>query len=156
MNHPFEFGRHRRLRTSAGMRAMVRENHVTTNDLLYPLYAVEGSNIKREISSMPGVYHFSLDNLRREINEISELGIPSIMLFGVPEHKDELSSQAYAEEGIVQQAVRVAKEENPNLVVSTDVCLCQYNPAGHCGIVHGEEILNDESLELLAKTALSH
>jgi porphobilinogen synthase len=156
MKHPFEFSRHRRLRNSAGLRAMVRENHVTTDDLLYPLYAVEGENIKREISSMPGVYHFSLDTLRREIHEISELGIPSIMLFGIPSHKDECSSQAYAEEGIVQKAIRVVKEENPNLVVSTDVCLCQYNPAGHCGIVHGEEILNDESLELIAKTALSH
>ncbi|TCP54770.1 porphobilinogen synthase [Tumebacillus sp. BK434] len=155
MNH-LEFHRHRRLRSSAGIRAMVRENHVTVNDLIHPLFVVEGSNIKHEIPSMPNVFHFSLDNFRREVNEVSELGIQSIILFGVPDHKDECSSQAYAEEGIVQKAIRVAKEENPNLVITTDVCLCQYNPAGHCGIVENGEILNDPSLELIAKTALSH
>jgi len=154
--HPFEFQRHRRLRRSAGIRSMVRENHVTANDLLYPLFVVEGENKKNEIRSMPGVYHFSLDNFQREINEVSELGIPSIILFGVPDHKDECSSEAYAEEGIVQKAIRLAKRENPDLVITTDVCLCQYNPAGHCGIVEHGQILNDQSLELIAKTALSH
>ncbi|MFD2169030.1 porphobilinogen synthase [Tumebacillus lipolyticus] len=151
-----EFQRHRRLRNSAGMRAMVRENYVSTNDLIHPLFVVEGNDVKREIPSMPGVFHFSLDQFRREVNEVSELGIPSIILFGIPDHKDDCSSQAYAEEGIVQQAIRAAKEENPDLVITTDVCLCQYNPAGHCGIVENGEIVNDPSLELLAKTALSH
>jgi porphobilinogen synthase len=154
--HPFEFQRHRRLRRSAGIRAMVRENHVSVDDLLYPLFAVEGQNVKEEIRSMPGVYHFSLDTLKREIEEISELGLRSVIMFGVPGHKDELSSQAYAEEGIVQRAVRLIKQENPDLVVTTDVCLCQYNPAGHCGIVEGDCIVNDKSLDLIAKTALSH
>ncbi|PWK15822.1 porphobilinogen synthase [Tumebacillus permanentifrigoris] len=152
----FNFQRHRRLRRSAGIRAMVRENQLTTNDLLYPVFAVEGQGIKTEIRSMPGVYHFSLDTLKVEMQEVVDLGIPSVILFGVPEHKDECSSQAYAEQGIVQQAIRMIKQEFPQLVVITDVCLCQYNPAGHCGIVEGEQILNDASLELIAKTALSH
>jgi porphobilinogen synthase len=152
----FDFQRHRRLRRSAGIRAMVRENQLTVNDLLYPVFAVEGEGIKNEIKSMPGVYHFSLDMLRVEMQEVVDLGIPSVILFGVPQHKDECSSQAYAENGIVQQAIRMIKKEFPQLVVITDVCLCQYNPAGHCGIVEGDTILNDASLELIAKTALSH
>jgi porphobilinogen synthase len=154
--HHLEFQRHRRLRKSAGIRAMVRETHVTVNDLIHPIFVVEGDNKMHEIPSMPGVFHFSLDQFRREVNEVSELGIPSIILFGVPDHKDECSSQAYAEDGIVQKAIRAAKEENPDLVITTDVCLCQYNPAGHCGIVENGEIVNDPSLELIAKTALSH
>ncbi|HEU4965082.1 MAG TPA: porphobilinogen synthase [Bacilli bacterium] len=152
----FDFQRHRRLRRSAGVRAMVRENRVTVEDMMYPLFAVEGENVKHEIPSMPGVYHFSLDRLEAEVDEVVALGIPSIILFGVPDHKDECSSQAYAENGIVQRAIRQVKAKHPDLVVVTDVCLCQYNPAGHCGIVEGDQILNDASLELIAKTALSH
>lgn len=156
MQIPNEFSRHRRLRRSAGIRSMVRETVLNKSDLIYPLYAVHGQGVKEEIKSMPGVYHFSIDMLRREIAEVSEAGIESVLLFGVPAHKDDLSSEAYADNGIVQQAVRAVKEENPNLTVITDVCLCAYNPAGHCGIVHEEHILNDPSLELLTKTAVSH
>jgi porphobilinogen synthase len=150
------FDRHRRLRKTANIRAMVRETHLNLEDMMYPMYVVHGQKIREEIRSMPGVYRFSLDEFRREIQEISELGLTSIILFGIPAHKDELSSEAYAQEGIVQQAVRAAREENPDLVIATDVCLCQYNPAGHCGIVQEGRIINDPSLELLAKTALSH
>jgi porphobilinogen synthase len=154
--HQYQFQRHRRLRRSAGIRALVRENSVSLNDLMYPLFVVEGQNIKQEISSMPGVYHFSLDLFQKELEEIVELGIQSIILFGIPNHKDECSSQAYSKEGIVQRAVRLAKQLYPELTVVTDVCLCQYNPLGHCGIVKNGQILNDPSLELIAKTALSH
>lgn len=151
-----EFKRNRRLRRSAAMRDLVREYEITTKDLMYPLFAAHGQDVREEIISMPGVYHFSIDQLRREVAEISELGIRSVLLFGVPAHKDHLSSEAYAQEGIVQQAVRAIKEENPELLVSTDVCLCAYNPDGHCGIVEHGKILNDPSLSLLAKTAVSH
>ncbi|GIM44634.1 delta-aminolevulinic acid dehydratase [Collibacillus ludicampi] len=153
---PIEFKRFRRLRRSALLRDMVRETELNIKDLIYPLFATHGTGVKEEIASMPGVYHLSIDLLKREIEEISELGIPAVLLFGIPAVKDELSSEAYAENGIVQQAIRVVKEENPNLVVITDVCLCSYNPMGHCGVVHEGEILNDPSLELLAKTAVSH
>jgi len=152
----FDFNRHRRLRRSSGVRALVRENYVHVNDLMYPIFVTEGEGVRNEIPSMPGVYHFSLDTFKEELREVVDLGIPSIILFGVPDHKDECSSQAYAENGIVQRAVRLAKELHPELVVATDVCLCQYNPAGHCGIVEDGRILNDPSLELIAKTALSH
>lgn len=150
------FQRHRRLRSSGTMRQLVREHQWTVNDLIYPLFVQEDLKGKEEISAMPGVYHFGLDTFRREIAEISELGIPGIILFGVPAEKDEMSTSAYAEHGIVQEAVRAAKQENPDLLVMTDVCLCQYNPAGHCGLVHDGKIVNDESLALIAKTALSH
>lgn len=137
------------------MRNMVREHSVGVHDLILPVFAMHGSG-REGIASMPGVEHLSLDELRREAAEVSELGIPGLLLFGLPAHKDERSSEAYAAEGIVQQAVRAVKAENPELVVVTDVCLCQYNPAGHCGLVHDGRILNDESLELIADTALSH
>lgn len=156
MMFPIEFKRMRRLRRTSNIRQMVRETELNTKDLIYPLFATHGKGVKEEIPSMPGVYHFSIDQLRREVQEVSELGIPAVLLFGVPAEKDERSSEAYAENGIVQQAVRAVKEENPDLVVITDVCLCAYNPMGHCGLVHEGEILNDESLELLAKTAVSH
>lgn len=150
------FKRFRRLRRTAALRDMVRETHLTKQDLIYPLFAAHGTGVKEEIPSMPGVYHFSIDQLRREVEEVSRLGIPAILLFGLPAVKDERSSEAYAEDGIVQQAVRAAKEENPDLVVITDVCLCAYNPLGHCGLVQDGEIVNDPTLELLAKTAVSH
>lgn len=151
-----DFQRHRRLRSSGTMRRLVREHHWSVDDLIYPLFAQEGLRGKEEIASMPGVYHMGVDELRREIHNISELGIPGILLFGIPSEKDDLSASAYDENGIVQQAVRAAKEENPDLLVITDVCLCQYNPAGHCGIVKDGKIINDESVTLIAKTALSH
>lgn len=149
------FERHRRLRSHAGLRDLVRESHVRVTDFIYPLFVTHEQG-RHPISSMPGVDHLDLDELRRETHALSELGIPAMMIFGIPAVKDELSSEAYADEGIVQQAVRAVKSENPRMLVSTDVCLCQYNPAGHCGIIRGDQIVNDESLELIAATALSH
>lgn len=151
-----DFQRHRRLRSSDAMRRLVREHHWTVNDFIYPMFVQEGMTGKEEISAMPGVYHFGLDEFRREIQELSKLNIPGIILFGLPSEKDELSHSAYAHNGIVQEAIRAAKAENPNLLVMTDVCLCQYNPAGHCGIVRDGKIVNDDSLALIAETALSH
>lgn len=150
------FRRHRRLRQTPGLRAVFRETRLAVDRLMYPLFAVHGRGVREPVSSMPGVEHLSIDELRREAVELAELGIRSVLLFGVPAHKDEWSSEAYAEDGIVQQAVRAVKEEVPEMVVATDVCLCQYNPAGHCGLVRDGEILNDETLPLLAKTAVSH
>lgn len=150
------FQRHRRLRSSEAMRNLVRETHWSVNDLIYPMFVQEGLDGKEEIRSMPGVYHFGLDEFRREVNEVSEFGVPAILLFGVPLHKDDLSTSAYHDHGVVQEAVRAAKQENPNLLVMTDVCLCQYNPSGHCGVVQDGKIVNDESLGLIAQTALSH
>ncbi len=150
-----DFDRHRRLRNHQGIRAMVRETRVNTDQLMLPLFVKHGEG-RDALDAMPGVEHLSIDALRREIHELSELGVRSVLLFGLPKTKDDLSSEAYAEEGIVQQGIRAIKEENKDIVVATDVCLCAYNPAGHCGIVRGEEIVNDESLSLLAKTARSH
>jgi porphobilinogen synthase len=150
------FARHRRLRTSSAMRRLVREYQWSPADLIYPLFVREGLSGREPVAAMPGVDHLGLDELRREVNELSELGIPGIILFGLPAVKDDESSGAYAEHGVVQEAVRAAKAENPDLLVMTDVCLCQYNPAGHCGIVRDGVIVNDESLEYIARTALSH
>lgn len=153
--------RHRRLRGSRTLRNMVRETVLTVNDFIYPIFVVEGHNIQEEIPSMPGVYHLSLDRLEAEIAEVTELGIPSVLLFGVPEVKDAVGSEAYNDNGIVQQATRAIKRWNPDLIVIADTCLCQFTDHGHCGIVHrpGEGcdavIDNDESLELLVKTAVS-
>lgn len=150
-----EFDRHRRLRASANLRNMVRETNITVHDLIYPLFVVEGEQIKEEISSMPGVYHFSLDLLPTEIKEIQELGIPSVILFGVPAEKDSAGQQAYHDHGIVQEAIKLVKSIAPELVVIADTCLCQYTDHGHCGLVEDGKVLNDPSLELLAKTAVS-
>lgn len=157
----FPVVRHRRLRGSSAIRNMVRENHLSVHDLIYPLFVTVGSDIKEEIPSMPGVYHFSLDRLEEEIKEIVQLGIPSILLFGVPEQKDECGSSAMHEDGIVQQAIRRIKQWAPELCVIADTCLCQFTSHGHCGSVKKREdgrsavIDNDESLALLAKTAVS-
>lgn len=148
--------RPRRLRASGVLRDMVRETTLTVNDLIYPLFAIHGSGIKNEITSMSGQYQISVDNLAGEAESIAKLGIPAVILFGLPETKDEAASSAYAEDGIVQQAVRAIKKAVPELVVITDVCLCEYMSHGHCGVISGDEILNDVSLELLAKTAVSH
>jgi porphobilinogen synthase len=149
------FKRHRRLRSSAAMRNLVRENHLTASDFIYPLFVVEGSGKKVEITSMPGVFHYSLDLLEQEIREIIDLGIDSIMVFGVPNHKDEQGSEAYHECGIVQKAIAQIKEWAPQLVVIADTCLCQYTSHGHCGVIANGEVDNDQSLELLVKTAVS-
>jgi porphobilinogen synthase len=149
------FNRHRRLRQTENMRSLVRETFLRKEDLIYPLFVVEGENIRNAVSSMPGVFHISMDNLKAELNEIVSLGIKSIILFGVPAEKDELGKQAYHEHGIVQRATRFVKELYPEMVVVADTCLCQYTSHGHCGIVKEGKILNDPTLDLLAKTAVS-
>ncbi|HZG60715.1 MAG TPA: porphobilinogen synthase [Anoxybacillus sp.] len=150
-----QFRRHRRLRQTANLRAMVRETHLHVEDLIYPIFVVEGEQVKQEVASMPGVYQLSLDYLHDEIAEVVELGIKSVIVFGVPREKDEVGSQAYCEHGIVQQAIRQIKENYPELVVIADTCLCEYTSHGHCGVVENEQVLNDPSLELLVKTAVS-
>ncbi|WP_197282673.1 porphobilinogen synthase [Bacillus sp. FJAT-18017] len=150
-----QFSRHRRLRTSANMRALVRETHLHVDDFIYPMFIIEGENIKNEISSMPGVYQVSMDLLGAEIDEVVELGIKSVILFGVPQDKDECGTGAFHDHGIVQEATRFIKERHPEMLVVADTCLCEYTSHGHCGVVEGSRVLNDESLELLVKTAVS-
>lgn len=152
----FPVKRLRRLRYNPLIRDMVRETELSKNDFIYPLFVVPGDNIKKEIKSMPGVFQLSTDNIVKECNEVSLLGIPAVILFGIPSHKDEKGSEAYDPEGIIQRAVRAIKSEVKNLLVITDVCMCEYTSHGHCGLLNGEEILNDETLELLAKEALTH
>lgn len=146
----------RRLRRSKSLRALVRETHVDAGDFIYPLFIVEGKGIRQEITSMPGVFQLSGDNLPREAEEIARLGIPGVILFGIPAHKDETGSSAYHSGGVIQQAIRTIKETAPGLLVVTDVCLCEYTSHGHCGVVVGGDVDNDKTLPLLAKMALSH
>lgn len=148
--------RHRRLRYNPLVRDMVRETVLTKNDLIYPLFIIHGEKVKNPIKSMPGVYQMSIDVAIEECKELVSLGIPAIILFGIPPHKDEVGSGAYATDGIIQQAVRAIKANVKNLLVITDVCMCEYTSHGHCGVLHGEEILNDETVSLLAKEAVSH
>jgi porphobilinogen synthase len=150
------FKRLRRTRMTAQLRSMVRETELSKNDFIYPLFAVTGKKVKKEISSMPGVYQMSIDVLVKECVQVKSLGIPAVILFGIPAHKDEVGSGAYDPKGIIQQSVRAIKKEVPELVVITDVCLCEYTSHGHCGIVKGDQIVNDRSIELLAKEALTH
>ncbi len=146
----------RRLRRTQSLRALVRETRLEVGDLVYPLFIVEGSGLKQEIASMPGVFRYSVDLLPQEVKEIAKLGIPAVLLFGIPAHKDEVGSQAYHPKGIVQQAIQAIKKTVPELIVVTDVCLCEYTSHGHCGIVVDGKIDNDQTLPLLARTALSH
>ena len=148
--------RPRRLRTSEVMRRLVRETELSVNDLIYPLFVVHGSGVRMEISSMPGCFRVSVDELVREAAEVRDLGIPGILLFGLPESKDEVGSEAYAPNGIIQQAVKAVKSAVSDLLVVTDVCLCEYTSHGHCGIVKDGRVANDETVELLAKIAVSH
>ena len=148
--------RPRRLRENASIRAMVRENHLRPEDFVYPIFVVEGENIKKEISSLPGNYHYSVDMLDDLIKEMDELKVKGIMVFGIPNHKDECASEAFNDNGIVQKAVRRIKELSKELFVMTDVCMCQYTSHGHCGILDGHRVHNDKSLEYIAKIALSH
>ncbi|MFD1736009.1 porphobilinogen synthase [Bacillus salitolerans] len=150
-----QFKRHRRLRSSANMRSIVRETYLHIEDFIYPLFIVEEENTKQEVPSMPGVYHLSLDYLVKEVQSIVDLGIKSIILFGVPNDKDEVGSCAYHEEGIVQKSIKLVKEHFPELVVVADTCLCQYTSHGHCGVIEDGYVENDKSLELLVKTAVS-
>ncbi|MFC5402100.1 porphobilinogen synthase [Cohnella soli] len=151
--------RHRRLRSSAAMRDLVKETILGVNDLIYPIFVTEGEGVKEEIASMPGVYHWSLDTLEKELAETVALGIKAVLVFGVPDSKDAVGTSAFEEMGITQRAIRRMKELHPNLVVIADTCLCQYTDHGHCGVVHKTEngaiIGNDDSLELLARTAVS-
>src|SRR5699024_3983234 len=137
------------------MRDLVRETAITVNDLIYPMFIIEGNKIKKEVPSMPGVFQLSLDNLAREIKEIESLEIKALMLFGVPREKDAEGTGAYANEGIVQQATRLIKDVSPNMLVIADTCLCEYTSHGHCGVIRNEDVDNDASLKLLAKTAVS-
>jgi len=148
--------RPRRLRQSEGLRSMIRETQLTVKDLILPLFVIDGQNIKNPIPSMPGHYQLSIDNFLKTAQEAYDLGIPAIILFGIPDKKDALGTSAYADSGIVQKAVQTVKEKFPELVVITDVCLCQYTDHGHCGVVEGDSIDNDATLDLLARTALSH
>jgi porphobilinogen synthase len=157
MAHPIT--RHRRLRTTAALRGLVRETSVGVNDFIAPLFVTEGEGVKHEIASMPGVYHWSLDTLEQELSEIVSLGIQAVLVFGVPDHKDEIGTSAFEENGITQRAIRKIKALYPQLVVIADTCLCAFTDHGHCGVVHktecGAEIGNDDSLELLTQTAVS-
>jgi len=146
----------RRLRRSEALRALVRESKVDVGDLIYPLFVVEGNKIKQEISSMPGLYRLSNDMLPKEVEEIAKLSIPAIILFGIPQKKDKAGSSAYHPKGVIQQAIRTIKKATPELLVITDVCLCEYTSHGHCGVVVDGYVDNDKTLKLLAKTALSH
>ncbi|MGM9951017.1 MAG: porphobilinogen synthase [Lysinibacillus sp.] len=149
------FQRHRRLRQNASMRALVKETYLHKEDLIYPIFVIEGENVKNPVQSMPGVYQFSLDNLGAEIDEVVALGIKAVILFGLPAEKDAVGSGAYHDHGIVQKATRFIKERHPELLVVADTCLCEFTDHGHCGVVEGDRILNDPSLNLLAQTAIS-
>jgi len=148
--------RPRRLRQNESMRRMVRETKLTTDDLILPLFAIDGKNVDNPIASMPGHSQLSIDNLVKAARRAFDLDIPAIMLFGIPTHKDPLGSQAHAKNGIVQKAVKEVKDKVPDLTVITDVCLCQYTDHGHCGFVDGKVIDNDATLDILARIALSH
>ena len=146
----------RRLRRSEILRNLVRETEVRIGNLIYPLFIEEGRHIKREIDAMPGIYRFSPDALAEEIKEVTRLGIPGILLFGIPAHKDENGSSAIDPEGIIPQAIKTIKDIAPELLVITDVCLCEYTSHGHCGIIRNDCVDNDQTLPLLAEMALAH
>jgi porphobilinogen synthase len=152
----FPTARLRRLRKTAALREMFRETSLAKKDFIYPLFVVEGNNVKKEISSMPNNYQMSVDNILRECGELQNLGIGSILLFGIPATKDEVGSGAYDANGIIQKALRAIKKDFPEMLVITDVCLCEYTSHGHCGVIENEYVQNDKTLELLAKEALSH
>ena len=146
----------RRLRRTESLRALVRETRLEVNDLIYPMFVIEGKGIKEPIASMPGVFRYSPDRLPAEIKEIATLRIPAVLLFGIPKDKDDTGSPAYQKNGVVQQAIKAIKKTSPGLIVITDVCLCEYTSHGHCGIVSNGEVDNDRTLPLLARMAISH
>ena len=152
----FPIYRPRRLRANENIRRLVRETQLSVDDLIYPMFVVHGENTSIEISSMPGCYQYSVDKLVDAAKELASLGIPATILFGIPESKDSHGSEAYAEDGIIQQAVRSIKEAVPDLLVITDVCLCEYTDHGHCGVIENGEVLNDPTLDLLVKESISH
>lgn len=148
--------RPRRLRKNQTIRRMVRETRVDAASLIYPMFVIDGENIEEEIPAMPGQFRYSVDRMPYELERLQKAGVAQLMLFGIPEKKDEVGSQAYAADGIVQRALREAKRQFPDLYYITDVCMCEYTSHGHCGLLHGDQVDNDSTLELLAKTALSH
>lgn len=148
--------RPRRLRKNENFRRLIRETRLSVDDLIYPLFVVEGKGIKKPIDSMPGNYQMSVDNLVKEVREAKALGIPGVLLFGIPEKKDEVASGAFAENGVIQKAVKKVKDAVPDILVITDVCLCEYTSHGHCGMLKGGEVDNDTTVEVLAETAVSH
>ena len=147
--------RFRRLRQSSAMRDMVCETQLYPKDFIYPLFIIEGENIKESVESMPGVYRYSIDLMDEILEKIDKSGISGVLLFGVPEHKDPMGTEAYNENGIIQRAIRHIKQKYPNMIVIADICLCEYTSHGHCGVIEGEHILNDETLPLLAKMAVT-
>jgi porphobilinogen synthase len=147
--------RPRRLRKNENFRRLIRETRLSVDDLVYPLFVVSGKNVKKPIASMPGIFQLSVDNAVKEAKHARELGIPAILLFGIPPHKDESGTGAFAKEGIIQQTVKKIKKEVPDILIITDVCLCEYTSHGHCGMVEKGEVQNDATLEVLAETALS-
>lgn len=147
--------RGRRLRVNEGIRSLVRETHIQVENLVYPIFVIEGTDIKAPVDSMPGIYQYSIDRLDEELDRIHESGVSSILIFGIPAHKDEVGSQAYAEDGITQKAIRHIKSRYPEMIIIADVCLCEYTSHGHCGLIHEGEILNDETLPLLCKMSVS-
>ncbi|MDY6917288.1 MAG: porphobilinogen synthase [Chloroflexota bacterium] len=146
----------RRLRYNATLRQLVRETSLSVDDLVFPLFVTHGRGVKNGVGSMPGIYQYSVDLLSREVQDIAALAIPAVILFGIPEHKDELGTSGYQTHGVVQQAIRSIKEVAPDLLVISDVCLCEYTSHGHCGVVEDGEVDNDKTLELLARMAVSH
>ena len=150
------FRRGRRLRTNSVIRSLVRENSLSTEDFIYPVFIVEGNNIKREIRSLKGNYHWSVDKLEELVKELNEAKVKSVILFGIPEHKDCVGSEAYNDDGIVQKAIRKLKELDSNLYIITDVCMCEYTNHGHCGILSNNNVDNDKTLVYLGEIALSH
>lgn len=148
--------RTRRLRTSEELRSMVREEHVRVEELIYPIFVIEGENLANPVASMPGICQYSLDRVMEAVDRVIEAGIKAVLLFGIPAHKDEVGSGAYAEEGIVPKAIRLIKARFPKLIIVADVCLCEYTSHGHCGLIRDGVILNDETLPLLAKASVTY
>lgn len=148
--------RPRRLRRSKTIRDLVSETRLSADELIYPMFAAPGKGVREEVPSMPGIYKQSIDNIVKEAREAEALGVKSVLLFGIPEHKDETGSEGYAEDGIIQKTVRELRKKTPDLLVVTDVCMCEYTSHGHCGIVKGGDVDNDETLEYLARMAVSH
>jgi len=152
----FPIHRPRRLRRSEALRGFVRETRLSTHGFVYPMFACPGSGVRKEVSSMPGIFQQSPDQIVEECREVADLGIPAVILFGLPEHKDETGSEAAAPHGAVQRAIEAIRKAKLNLLVLTDVCLCEYTSHGHCGVIRDGEVLNDPTLALLAEAALSH
>jgi len=154
MNYPIY--RPRRLRKNENFRRLIRETKLSIDDFIYPLFAVPGKNVKKPIDSMPGIFQMSVDYIVKEVRSVKELNIPAVLLFGIPDKKDELATGAFAKDGIVQRAIREIKQKVPDMLVVTDVCLCEYTSHGHCGMIEKGDVNNDSTLEVLAETAVSH